>query len=252
VSAASLEHVLVLLHFGSAQAETAIAALPAHERALIAQIDRRAFHADGERAARAVTVAVEELPVSTSICGVPRLFRFFLSPSFVAVVRGEMGLVPAMAADLEAGAGDMAGIEGLIARARRRRRPRMAGVALADGVAIATGATGALEHFAVERLRLGDRPEQAVAAGRRCQPFSAGGQAQPVAAFGQQLQPLPDALAMVLADCLTPRPRTEVEALFIAAGAEAADAADLVDELLADGLLSTIEVRQAMRATTPV
>jgi len=77
-------------------------ALTAHERALLARADARAWRLDPHRPWRVLTALIAELPVTVALVGAPqRLDRFFASDAFHQAIRERRALAEAFAAWLE-------------------------------------------------------------------------------------------------------------------------------------------------------
>jgi hypothetical protein len=159
---------MLLLHFDDAWAarilDGGVLGLSADEKALFASVDRRGFHADGERAARAASVVIEELPVAVAVAGVPRLLSFFRDDAFLRVIVERTPLVVAAAAWLD---NVPARIEGAVARARRRTVAPDGDVVPAAHVAVTTAPDDAVERWARARAELGAAVVPVVAGGRR-------------------------------------------------------------------------------------
>ncbi len=159
---------MFLMHFDDVWVERIldgdVLGLSAAEKALFRGVDRRAFHADGERAARAGSAVIEELPVAVAVAGVPRLLSFFRDDAFARAIVDGAPLVTTAADWLD---NVPARIEGAIARARRRKHVPTAAVTVAPHVAVAAVPEGALDRWASARAGLGTRVVDAVAGGRR-------------------------------------------------------------------------------------
>ena len=163
-----VEHAILLMHFDDVWVTRILdggaLGLSPDERALFDGVDRRGFHADGERAARAAGVVIEELPVAVAVAGVPRLLSFFRDDAFARVIVHGTPLVVAAAAWLD---NVPARIEGAVARARRRKRLPTGDVVVAAHVASAVAPEDAVERWARARADLGTDVVAAVAGGRR-------------------------------------------------------------------------------------
>ena len=169
MSARTLQELVVLAHHGCAFVDVILAgdSITAAERACFAAIDPRAFRGDVERQHRLVAAVIEELPVTCAVAGLDAVYALFHDvEGFGAVVRRRLPVVVHFAARLEAVAGDVARIEGGVARARRRR-PRGGGFVRAAGVEVIEVGEHAVHHWQQQRASLGDRPIDVVGSGRR-------------------------------------------------------------------------------------
>ncbi len=141
--------------------------LPAEDQALLARVDRRAWSVDGFRRARLVQALIDELPVTAAVLGVPAIDAWLSGPGFVRCLR-ERGVMAVEAArDLGAAGGDLARLEGAVARARARVRPRGPGIGAAPGVVGLEVQAGVLEAWVRLRAELGAAPTEAVIGGKR-------------------------------------------------------------------------------------
>lgn len=245
MSARSLQDVVVCAHHGCAFVEAwlADAAITDAERRAFRAVDPRAFRADNERRHRAVTAIADELPVSIAIAGLPAVYALFDDEGgFGAVVRGRTAMAVQFAACLVPRAGDMARIEGAIARARRARAPGPAGVVRAAGVEVVEVQPGSLEAHQAARAALGGDPVTEVCGGRRLPaPPEAPGRvwllvshapaSTTVATCSEALGRLLDGCGAEADDAFVARART--------LGCDTDDEArELLADLLADGLLT--------------
>jgi hypothetical protein len=168
IDVVKVERAALLMHFDAVwQArilEGDTLSLSAAEKSLFAQVDRRAFHTDGERAARAVAVVVEELPVAVAVAGLPRVFAFFRDDAFLDVIVGGVPLVVGAAAFLD---NAPARIEGAVARARRRHAAPAGEVVVAPHVASAPVPADAVDRWLAARASLGADVLAVVGGGRR-------------------------------------------------------------------------------------
>ena len=232
-----VEHAALLMHFDDAWAprilDGDVLALSADEKALFRDVDRRGFHADGERAARAAGVVIAELPVTVAVVGVQRLLAFFRDDAFLRVIVDRVPLVVAAADWLDI---VPARIEGAVARARRRRRVPVADVVAAAHTAAAIVPDDAVDRWARARADLGDDVVAAIAGGRRV-PWAA---AHDAGDAGVLVTGTPDNPAV--ARCASPLARlvgrlqagVDVDAFRAIARDEGCDDDDEADALLAD------------------
>ncbi len=139
----ALQQLVVCAHYGCAFVDNVRARLSDHERAMFDNVDARAFRADSERRARALVAVADELPQTIAKVGIDDVRALFDDEAvFLPVVRGERVLAVAFAHALEARAGDVARVEGAIARARR---PRIVGaVGRRSGVEVTRTSDGAM------------------------------------------------------------------------------------------------------------
>lgn len=239
-----VEHATLLMHFDDVWAtrilDGDLLGLSAAEKALFATIDRRAFHADPDRAARACRALVEELPVAVAVAGLPRLLSFFRDDAFVDVITGGIPLVVGAARFLD---NVPARIEGAIAAARRRRRVPAAAVALAPHVAAAVVPVDALARWSDARAALGGDMIAAVAGGTRVDwPTVDDADGAGVVVTEASTNPAVGGAALALACLLTRLEQGATVSAFrtiaCAEGCDDDDEADaLLDDLVADGLL---------------
>jgi hypothetical protein len=168
IDVAKVERAALLMHFDAVWhariLEGDTLSLSAAEKSLFAQVDRRAFQTDGERAARAVAVVVEELPVAVAVAGLPRVFAFFRDEALLDVIVGGVPLVVAVARFL---GNAPARIEGAVARARRRRTAPAGEVVVAPHVASAPVPADAVDRWLAARASLGADVVAVVGGGRR-------------------------------------------------------------------------------------
>ena len=169
MSARALQDVVVLAHHGCGFVDAVVAgpSITAAERDCFRAIDPRAFRADAERQHRIVSVVIAELPVTCAIVGLDAVYALFHDlEGFGAVVLRRRPLVPTFAARLVVLAGDVARLEGAVARARRRQ-PRGRGLVRAAGVEVVDVGIGALIAWQADRAALGDDVVAAVVEGVR-------------------------------------------------------------------------------------
>ncbi len=234
----------------------AVPGLAEDERALLRAVDRRAFTTDKFRRARAVQALVEEYPVSAAAIGLAAVDAFLSAPEFHACItgRGAMGL--AFATWLKDQAAGVGMIEGAMARLRRMvsGAPTMSG-ALMCGPCFAPliVPAGTLAWYEATREWLGAAPLQRLAgiAGiadhgprpglpRRGLTRRQGEQyvlLEARADGGMDLGTASEALVRLLRHAQQPRARPVLEAEAVKRGAGAHEAAEVIDDLLAQGLL---------------
>lgn len=246
----AVQHACVLLHFDEHFAAALFDVgrppppwLHDDELALLRRADPRAFRTDPERPLRLLAALLEELPVSCAVAGRACLPQFFSSALFHgAVIRGRL-VVDAFGDWLLPRAHGVAQLELAIALSRRRRRRRGEGLARAPGVELARVPEGTLTFYASARARLGEQPHEAVAHGATLEPPPDAARLEDLlvelspGAAGPAVSTCAEALFSLLAFAREGRARDALvdEAYRLGAGD---DAAEVVDGLLADGLLA--------------
>lgn len=247
----ALQRVVVrMLHDPSfADAVFAGAAVPGLDAAALAALratDRRAYGADPLRRSRALTPLVEEAPATAALASrggadLGVLDAFFSSPAYHACVMERGVLVLAFCAQLGPRAGAVATVEAALATARRRRAPAGAGLVRAGGVEARIVPAGTVARFAALRARLGADPVGALVGGRvslaGLPAPGRGGATEGLLVEGGAVSTASPALVGLLAALDAPTPVAAVLDRLAAAGLGPADAADLVDAWVADGLL---------------
>lgn len=220
-----------------------IPGLTAADRALLTAVDRRAWNTDPLRRARLVQALLEEFPVTTAVVGVPAVDAFFSSAGFRSMLecRGSMAL--SFADWIRGRSGDIAALEGAIARARRGRDPALSpGLQTAPGVIPVTVQGGTLSFMQQAMASLGPTPTQGIAQGVRLSAPATSSvrehllvEADPA---GQvNISPCDRGLVALLAACAKPTTKTQASRHARRLGADPADAGDIVQQLLSEGLL---------------
>ena len=239
----------------------AAAALGAAELAELARLDRRGLRTDPLRRRRLLRTLAEEYKASTTLLlaetrSLGGVETFFVGPAFRAAVLGDSPLAVAFGAFLAEAArhATTPQLRGVVAlewtRAASRRSARTAcrpDVSLAPGVAVLAVDASVLPAVqAVERylFEVGLMPQVALCDDApRLPPLGAlTGQDehylfQP-AGDEVALSPIDADLYRVLSSFTTPAPRPEAQARVSASGIPAARAAEVLDGLLLEGLLS--------------
>jgi len=256
MSTRALQDVVVCAHHGCTFVDRWLPELSDAEQKAFRAVDPRAFRADSERRLRAVVAIADELPLTIATVGLPAVYALFDDvEAFGAVVRGRVPMAVQFAHCLVPLAGDMARIEGALARARRPRPP-MAGrigrtgcVGRGPGVEVTEVQDGALDHARQGREALGPDPVTAVCGGRRLTPLPhAPGRGWVLVSHGPnggELATCSTALGQLLDGCAEVG---ETEAAFIARartlGCDSDDEArELLADLLGDGLLQRSGIR---------
>ncbi len=228
----------------------AVPGLAEDERALLRAVDRRAFTTDRFRRARAVQALVEEYPVSAAAIGLAAVDAFLSAPEFHACItgRGAMGL--AFATWLKDQAAGIGMIEGAMARLRRvvSGAPAPPGSLMCSPrFAPLIVPTGTLAWYEATREWLGAAPLQRLSdhgprpgLPRRGLTRRQGEEhvlLEARADGGMDLGTASEALVRLLRHAEQPRPRRLLEAEAVKRGAAAHEAAEVIDDLLAQGLL---------------
>jgi len=174
VSAALQRVVVRMLHDPAfAQAVFAGAGLPEltdAERGLLLASDPRAYRTDPYRRSRLLQALIEEFPCATALVSrggraLDRVDAFLSSPDFHQAVQGRRSVALAWGCWLGVRAPGVAALEHAVARARRWRRPRGPGLALATGVQPVALQVGALARWQHLSARLGPEPLAALVGG---------------------------------------------------------------------------------------
>lgn len=224
----------------------ALPELDAKSRALLVAVDRRAWGTDPLRRSRTLTALLEEFPVSAALVGVGRLDAFFSSPLFHRAIQSRQSLALAFGGWLSPLAGPLSALETAVAAARREPRGRVVpegSLARASGVRCVRVPGGTLARHEHVRARLGPRPLEALARPRlelgRLPPLKGDEilllQRDSRGEVGVSL--VGEALADLLDFVATPRPREVVLAEARRLGAEPGEEDELVEGLVADGLI---------------
>jgi uncharacterized protein (UPF0276 family) len=215
------------------------------ERSWLLAIDRRAWSADRYRRARTLTGLVPEFPVSVLLRGVPGLEAFFDSPELHACIAGGGSLALTFGAWLRPAAGPFAELELALARARRPRGASGPGqIALAEGAALCSLPGDIPLHYARLRDSLGPDPLANLV--QRDGPAPRPSLVEPptwiIIETDSTGRPSigdgNEAIGRLLEGALEPVPRDALLALARALGAEPPEDEEIVNDLVADGLLT--------------
>jgi hypothetical protein len=242
--------------------DTVLALLPDREKAQLLAVDPRAFRTDPLRTRRLLGTLAQEFPASTTLAlaesrSLALAEGFFQSACFREAVLGSHPLVLAfgdyLAEAFREGSlttpqlSDVIALESLTARCRRDRdRPPHHGVALAPGVRSAHFDAAVLDCVqTAERylFELGLLPQLALCDDRPALPaLPRVGEGSlflllTAHATGVALSPIDEGLHAVLTTVATPRPRAAQEHALVPCGIPAARATDLLDALVAEGLV---------------
>ena len=127
-------------------------------RAHLVRIDRRAWATDAYRRSRTLQALIEELPVSSARAGIDQLDAFFSSEDFHSAVQERRAMVLAFARWLEPQVGDIARLEGAIARARQQSPRTGSGLCMAVGVSAVSLPEGLFSWWQEAKGQLGPTP----------------------------------------------------------------------------------------------
>jgi hypothetical protein len=217
--------------------------LSERERALLRGVDPRALVTDPHRRARAVHVLVEELPVTAAVLGVEAIEGFFGAAEFRAGLFVRAAMTASFAAWLGDRAHGVGRLEAAMAAVRRAEPPVGPGMRCSPGVRGLVVPANTLAFYLRIRDELGADPVHALAhwGGRpRPIPPRRGTEALLVerrADGSLDLGTASEPLVRLLIFAEVPRARAVVEAQAVWLGADPSDAGELVEGLVADGLL---------------
>jgi hypothetical protein len=168
----ALQRVLVrMLHDPDfAQAVFAGGTLPEltpKERDLLLTSDPRAYRTDPYRRSRVLQGLIEEYPASVALASrggqaMGRVDRFLSSPAFHQTIQNRGSIALAFGTWLALRAPEVATLERAVACARRRTRPRGAGLALATGTEPVRLAGGTVARWQFLKAALGVDPVAAL------------------------------------------------------------------------------------------
>lgn len=216
----------------------------AEQYQMLISVDRRAWATDPHRRARTLTALLEELPASAALVGVGRLDAFFSSPAFHEAIQQRRVLALTFAIWLRPMAGPVAALEQAVIEARRDppARPSSGLIVRAAGCRVLALPEGVLALYLGVRERLGADPLSALARGLNLgPPPPLSGEEQLLierdAAGNAQISEIPVALAGLLDAAASPTTRDALLAKARELGADPGDDAEILDGLLADGLL---------------
>jgi len=234
------------VHAGEALSELSPA-----ERKLLDAVDPRAFRTDPYRRSRLLQACVEEHLVGVAVLSdggraLARADAFFSSPAFHRSVQERGVLSLAFGRWLEGRVGPLARLDLAVAHARRRPLPRGSGLTLAPRCWPLAMPTATLGYWQQVRAALGPEPLATLVGGSVSLPPAPppGGDTswclvRVDGAGAATLDGSAEGLDPLLRHVLEARPRHALVARFEAAGA----GADLLDELVTDGLI--VEARPA-------
>jgi hypothetical protein len=221
--------------------------IPREDWALLQANDPRAYATDRHRRERLITLLAGECPVTVAALGLPLVDSWFSSEDFAHFLAGRGSLPVAFAASIAAtnhhpAVTPFANLEAEIARTRREQPDPRPGIVKRPGLRFVSVPTGTLVRWSEARANLGDPVEAGVLLHqRRFYPERAPSGLEHLLIerdeHGQiQISTASIALGRLLCACEQPRPRPKVlaDARRLGAGQEAAE---VVDGLIADGLL---------------
>jgi len=173
VSAALQRVVVRMLHdprfAGAVFAGASVPELTDRERRMLLDTDPQAYRTDPYRRSRVLQSLIEEFTGSVALAsaggGVGRVDAFLSSPAFHTAIQQRRSLALAFGAWLGPRAPGVAEFETAVARARRWRRPRGPGLALATGAQPVALPGGTLTRWQALRARLGSDPLARLVAG---------------------------------------------------------------------------------------
>ncbi len=212
------------------------------DRALLTTSPQAAWGTDPLRPSRTLQALLEEFPVSAAVTGLPLLHGFFASEEFHRCIQDRQRLVEAFGAWMMPRAGRIAVLELAIARSRRDPSPATGCLSLAPGLVPVSLPEDTLSCYQQIRARLGPDPLKSLIS-KTFRPSilpaapsdSTHLLVERGADGGIQIGGGSAALNGLLA--AAPAPRDELEQAAIRQGATAAEAPDIIDDLLREGLL---------------
>lgn len=217
--------------------------LSERERALLGEVDPRALATDPHRVARAVHVLVEELPVTAAVLGVEAVEGFFTSEVFRAGLFARAAMTASFGAWLGERAFGVGRLEVAMAALRRPPAPTGPGIACSPRVRGLVVPANTLAFYLRVKGELQPHPVHALAhwGGRpRPSPPRRGTEGLLVERRADGSLDLGTAsapLVRLLMFAEEPASRVAVEVEAVRLGAAPHEAAELVDGLVADGLL---------------
>ncbi len=247
-----VQHVLVAMMFdpeyaARVRSDAPPAELTPREHALLRDVDPRALATDRFRRARAVNVLVDEFPVTAAVLGIGAFERFFASDAFRAAVFGRGRMALAFGAWIGERAHGVGRLESALAHVRRavEEPARADRLACPSRLRALVVSAGTLAYHGRVRQALGKDPAATLAraATRRAErPPQRGAeyllverQADGSIDVGTGSEPL----VRLLTFAHEPRTREALAAEAVRHGAEAEEADELLDDLVAQGLLAS-------------
>jgi hypothetical protein len=221
---------------------TPVDGLSEADRAMLTTSPPAAWGADPLRPSRTLQALIEEFPVSAAVTGISPLHGFFVSEDFHRCIQERRRLVEAFGGWMVARAGRMAELELAIARSRRDPITAIGGLSLAPGLVPVSLPEDTLSCYQQIRATLGPDPLKSLISNT----FKPCVLSEPPencahlliergADGGVQIGGGSAALNGLLV--AAPAPRAALEQVAIRHGATAAEAPDIIDDLLREGLL---------------
>ncbi len=262
MSHTALQRVLVRMLYDPAlvravyrDAEAALAGvdLSPAERSWLTEADPRAYGTDPWRRARSLKALIEEFPVSAALCpgGAARLDAYFSSDAFHGAIQARRSMALSFGDWLLAGlAGQGPGLRAAVAvlerafaelrRAGEAPPPAGEGLVLAPGIRLLDLPLGALLIYTELRDRLGSDPVSVLVSPGFTPPSAPPLPAQTEAVLidgrdGLTAELAPEGLVALLR--AVPAPRATLLATARSLGAEPGEDAEILDALIAQGLL---------------
>lgn len=221
-----------------------IDALSDRERALLRGVDPRGLRTDPYRRARAVAALIDEYPVTAAVLGVGAFERFFATEAFRAAVSDRGSMAVAFGIWIGERAHGVGRLEAAMATVRRPTRTSAPGLSCPSRIRALVVPAGTLAYHGRQRQRLGADPQRTLAGRAARTTERAPGRGTECLLVERRddgsidLGTGSEALVRLLAFAHTPRPRDMLEAEARRLGAEGDEAAEILDELLAQGLLT--------------
>jgi len=212
------------------------------DRVLLTTAPQAAWGTDPLRPTRTLQALLEEFPVSAAVTGLSPLHGFFASEEFHRCIQERQRLVASFGGWMVARSGRIAQLELAIARARRDPIRTPGSLSLAPGLVPVSLPEDTLSCYQQIRASLGSDPLKTLIS-NTFQPFTLPDPPENSAHFliergadgGVQIGGGSAALNGLLA--AAPAPRSVLEQAAIRQGATAAEAPDIIDDLLREGLL---------------
>lgn len=248
MSPASLQKMVVRMLFDPALVAQVyggdpVDGLDASGRAMLTRPDRRAWGTDPYRRTRALTALLDEFPASAAQAGVSKLDAFFSSPSFHQLCEDRGSMALSFGQWIEDLAGPVARLERALAKIRRPQPLHSTGVGLAPTAAVIALPAGTLDQYQALRAQLGPHPVEVLAQGK-ARPVALPNSAQVQHLLIQAgtdgdiaLTTTNESLAELLLASNPARSREDLEAVAQSLGASEEEAAEIITDLLQEGLL---------------
>lgn len=232
--------------------QTPVPGLDEAGRAMLTAPDRRAWATDAYRRTRALTALLEEFPASAAQAGVAALDAYFSSENFHTVCQSRGSMALGFGSWVESLAGPVARLETSLATVRRPSAPAP-GIGLSPRAAVVELPAGTLAQYQALRDQLGPSPVVALVQGQ------AGPMDVPASAEVEHLLIQASVEGEVSLTVATPSlagllqaadpavPRQTLQAAARAQGAAPGEEDEIIDELLAEGLLVACDPLPGLR-----